>query len=816
MKPSRRSSRNYKSNRTSPSWWNLPNTYFSSFSSSSHSWRKRSWWWWWSMAVCWFVLWQEEDGGTRTCAVLGVKLDDPLPPPPPPPPSLPLTLQPKQRSQQKSSPANGSLFLGNHSSLSSSSAAASSSSSSSTRGEVQPTVSSSQHTTTTTTARTTTAATTTTTTSSNDQLHHQVVQLTETEIWDGTKWRAPGVLLSSLQKGANDGRWTKKPQPDQEDSITAIDNNNNYNNINNKNKKHAKKSRSHVKNKEKEEKDDESCLPPSQQKVPKGCQWEGEWKILTNTSTRDTYGWEYSHVRPYPMRQRIWLRKFVPLVRTPSIIDNDQKGDNKPNKNKEQSNKNDSSSSSTIMTASNGGKKTKKSTKSKSGLESLSTTTTTSSSNDLKAKTKKTTTTKKKQQQQQQSKKKTTMTHHHYLPRRWVRSVADDFNFKGLSISFWKGIVFPKSFSIVFRLPLTSHFNWWDGHRALPKANASMMLHCFPPMIGISLSASLRLVWIKWCLYQIYLTIQFTFIYLIWTICRIFVYLLSILTFPITGRLLWWNPPPYFCPLPRRPWGEIVDDNGGSSSSSSYRGPVYPRDYEESVGCSYSWRISTTRGYHTAARAWHSYSPSIASLWKGLDQALSSSSSSSSSSYASSFFKSLLFWPKTMPRWIARRSANLAFSISGPALTEPYFSGSTGLSLSGFYLRTKKQQSPQSQPPRQRQEQQEQPEPEQQQRVLSSKKGISLTRDVDDDDDDEEEDRDLANGSSSSSPSSSSRDEMDENEVDVKNQLVDLNTSKIDNGKQTFKRKTSVATTGQRRTEAATTTTTTAAVSVPT
>ena len=101
---------------------------------------------------------------------------------------------------------------------------------------------------------------------SSSHLNTTVVQLTETEIWDGTRWRAPSGLGS---KEDDSMRWTDE--------------------------------------------DGKACAPPVKQKPGPNAEWEGDWKILTRTSTRDSYGWEYIQSTPYHRRERIWLRTIVHL-----------------------------------------------------------------------------------------------------------------------------------------------------------------------------------------------------------------------------------------------------------------------------------------------------------------------------------------------------------------------------------------------------------------------------------------------------------------------------------------------------------------------
>lgn len=80
-----------------------------------------------------------------------------------------------------------------------------------------------------------------------------VVQLTETEVWDGSEWKA-----------SND-RWTLKNKP---------------------------------------------TVGPDKQEPPVDTRFEGDWKIVTSKA-RDSLGWEYKATKPYPTRKRIWLRSVI-------------------------------------------------------------------------------------------------------------------------------------------------------------------------------------------------------------------------------------------------------------------------------------------------------------------------------------------------------------------------------------------------------------------------------------------------------------------------------------------------------------------------
>lgn len=79
-----------------------------------------------------------------------------------------------------------------------------------------------------------------------------VLQVTETEVWDGTKWKG------------GQHRWTTSDSGD-------------------------------------------PTVSPDKQEAPNGLEFAGDWKIVT---TRDAYGWEYTLAQPFPLRRRVWLRSL--------------------------------------------------------------------------------------------------------------------------------------------------------------------------------------------------------------------------------------------------------------------------------------------------------------------------------------------------------------------------------------------------------------------------------------------------------------------------------------------------------------------------
>ena len=359
-----------------------------------------------------------------------------------------------------------------------------------------------------------------------------VLQITETEMWDGGKWKS------------GESRWTQQIENDPSNigSAASI--------------KHG-----------------HPCASPDKQEPPEGYTFEGEWKIVTGGSSRDSYGWEYTVAHPFPVRQRVWLRNLV---------------QEEPKPKKE------------IL------KIRKKSVKKRKRLK---------------------------------------------MPR-WIQAISDDFNFKGFGLSFYKSLVFPQSFGVAFRIPLTYNFGRWETMRGLPSLSSSIGLY-FPGTAMISISTSVRLEALKWASARVTEVTFYLLLALIWTFVRGIVLAASAIAYPITRQL-------YQPPIPMTsPW-------------AMRSAPSYSRIVEERLGCSVSWRVSRSKGYEFRVSYWHYYAQTLTSLWpvvQGVASLLQRQEKAG------------------MPEWWARRSSAVGLSTSGPIPDPPFVTSSLAMALSGYYFR---------------------------------------------------------------------------------------------------------------------------------
>ena len=84
-------------------------------------------------------------------------------------------------------------------------------------------------------------------------------------------------------------------------------------------------------------------------------------------------------------------------------------------------------------------------------------------------------------------------------PPTLLKSIQDSYNFKGFGWSFFKSLVFKKSFGAAFRIPLSANFDGYDKYLAAPYIS-SMTYFGYPLVIATFLNASIPLEAIKWIL----------------------------------------------------------------------------------------------------------------------------------------------------------------------------------------------------------------------------------------------------------------------------------------------------------------------------
>lgn len=232
---------------------------------------------------------------------------------------------------------------------------------------------------------------------------------------------------------------------------------------------------------------------------------------------------------------------------------------------------------------------------------------------------------------------------------RWMRAIRDDFNFKGFGLSLYKSLVFPTSFGISFRLPLTYNFGRWETNPGLPSVSTAIGLY-FPGMAMISISTSVRIEWLKYILGRMVEISCYLVLVVVWTLLQGLVLASSAVLFPVTRILL---QPPF--PM-TSPWARPVV-------------PTYSRKVQERLGCSVSWRFSLSSGYEFRVSYWHYYAYSLTAMWPTVQRILE-----------------LVKNEPEMPEWWARHTAAFGVSTSSPLPYAPYVTSSLCMSLDALQL----------------------------------------------------------------------------------------------------------------------------------
>lgn len=220
--------------------------------------------------------------------------------------------------------------------------------------------------------------------------------------------------------------------------------------------------------------------------------------------------------------------------------------------------------------------------------------------------------------------------------------IRDDYNFKGFGLSFYKSLVFPSSFGLALRLPLTMNFDWWDRHPELPSVSSGLVFY-FPWTIAAYLETSLHVEWIKWVLKSVLGVISKLAVLVIYQLVLPFVWLVSsTIFFPLRTKLP---------PLPTPPNIAIAK-------------PRYNPEMSERIGCSVSYRWSKLRGFESRFNYWHVYLPTLMVYQKLLNTKLPLDS-----------------------EWWQKHFGSIGLSSVYPLPFPPHFSCSALLSLSGLYLK---------------------------------------------------------------------------------------------------------------------------------
>lgn len=225
---------------------------------------------------------------------------------------------------------------------------------------------------------------------------------------------------------------------------------------------------------------------------------------------------------------------------------------------------------------------------------------------------------------------------------RALSDMRDGYNFKGFSVRLYKSLISLESFGIGIGLPLTTNFDLFDRNPALPSISSTLGIY-FPGTISASLSASMRVEWVRWFLKTVLFFIPRLLMLLFYR------FVIPAVWAAMTAALL-----PLGLQIPTIPKTPIL----------AISKPKYSSELSERLGCSIAYRWSLQRGIEWRFNYWHSYMPTF------------------------TIFRRLLRMetPADWWAWWDKHFGSLGLSTGYPLPLPPYYSFSACLGLSGLYL----------------------------------------------------------------------------------------------------------------------------------
>jgi hypothetical protein len=222
---------------------------------------------------------------------------------------------------------------------------------------------------------------------------------------------------------------------------------------------------------------------------------------------------------------------------------------------------------------------------------------------------------------------------------RALSDMRDGYNFKGFSFRMYKSLISLESFGIGIGLPLTTNFDSLDRNPAIPIVSSTLGVF-FPGTIFASLSASVRVEWVRWFLKTVLLFIPRLLMLLFYR------FVVPVLWAAMTATIL-----PLGFKIPAIPKTRTMD----------VAKPKYSSELSERLGCSLSYRLSIQRGFEWRFNYWHSYMPTF------------------------TVFRRILRM-EAPAAWWDKHFGSLGLSTGYPLPLPPHYSCSACLGLSGLYL----------------------------------------------------------------------------------------------------------------------------------
>ena len=388
--------------------------------------------------------------------------------------------------------------------------------------------------------------------------------------------------------------------------------------------------------------------PPSELSAPKGYEYVGEWKIdVTGEGIKDDLGWEYyvshTHGQRVGRRRRRWLRTVVLEVVPVEEEGTRMRKIEDETQGKEEHVKDTSRTHISVQRAK---------------ITTIQTPT-----------------------------------------QKLLKQMTDSFNFKGYGITASKSLL-TKTMGFAWRLPLSTHFDFWESRPYLPILTSSIAIY-FPFHMSFLVNASLPLELLQTAIWA-------GLDWSMWVCIMLYCVVLQTIVWDVLGKMILWNSIKATGKLlalgPMEDEEDTDSEKGGAGrkeremalreregsleermkkwwredgSSLSVLGREYPSmpkrrrvvynpSITDRLGGSVGMHLSKSRGLEVRWTWWHIYLPTVDFL-------------------STKFFPKSRKRKKYMYQWMREKFAALGFAWGGFAPEAPHYSCSSIFTLSGLY-----------------------------------------------------------------------------------------------------------------------------------
>ncbi len=277
-----------------------------------------------------------------------------------------------------------------------------------------------------------------------------------------------------------------------------------------------------------------------------------------------------------------------------------------------------------------------------------------------------------------------------YIDEKIWKELLDAFNFKGYGIAFQKSMLHQKACAVIWRLPLTVHFDFFETRPWLPLLTSTCALY-FPFTGSFSLNASLPVALFKHAILILLDQTRFLLTFAWYVLSKIIV-------FDILGALILSNIIKGLG-FGSRKENDNHDDEFNIQGSVarkkksdhlfSERWPALPMKRElqyssrisERVGLSMTWKYNKSKGVEFKFGWWHCFLPTIDYI-EEISSTIVNQQNIKQKNNANSNIPIL-------KDWLHQKVGKLGVVWGQQMVPSPVFSCNTVLSLSGFYFQGK-------------------------------------------------------------------------------------------------------------------------------